>query len=95
LAVDPSGWVVFVSGDDNRVDVIDAGTGRVEASLRTSAILANSPGGDPLLGSNIVVSPDGRTLYAINGSGKIAVLSVAGYTEQIGGYVRPERNEER
>ena len=61
-------------------DAIDAGTGRVEASLRTSVILANSPGGDPLLGPNIAVSPDGKTLYAINSSGKIAVLSVAGYT---------------
>lgn len=80
LAMDPSGRVVFVSGGDTRVDAIDAGTGRVEASLRTSAILANSPGGDPLLGPNIAVSPDGKTLYAINSSGKIAVLSVAGYT---------------
>ena len=80
LAVDPSGRVVFVSGDDNRVDVIDTGTGRVEASLRTSAILDNSPGGDMQEASGIVLSPDGKTLYAVNGSGKIAVRSVGGYT---------------
>lgn len=80
LAVDPSGRVVFVSGDDTRVEVIDADTGRVEASLRTGAILANSPGGDTQEASDIVLSPDGAKLYAVSGSGKIAVLSVARYT---------------
>ncbi len=78
--MDPSGRVAFVSGADTRVDVIDVGAGRVEASLRTSAILANSPGGDAQEASNIALSPDGKTLYAINGSGKVAVLSVADYT---------------
>jgi DNA-binding beta-propeller fold protein YncE len=82
VAVDPSGRVVFASCDDghghNSVEVIDAASGHVEASLRTGPILG--AGGHELGSPMMVLSPDGKTLYTINESGKVAVLSVAGYT---------------
>jgi DNA-binding beta-propeller fold protein YncE len=77
LTVDPVGRAVFIQGDDNTVEVASQAAGKIEASLHAAGILGNGgPEGDTHSSSCLVVSPDGRTLYAANGDG-VAVMPVS------------------
>lgn len=81
LAVDPTGRAVFVQGDDNTIDVVGLSFKKVVASFRAAGYFGNrAPEGSIIGSSDLVVSPDGRTLYVSNGSG-IAVMSLSGLAD--------------
>jgi hyaluronoglucosaminidase len=74
LAVSPDGRTLYIQNVDKSITPVSTATWHLGAALRTTPRLSdphvNGGNGDS---TRIVISPDGRTLYAINGTG-IAVI---------------------
>jgi DNA-binding beta-propeller fold protein YncE len=79
IAVAPDGRMLYIQSDDTTVTPVSTATWQLGAPIVTTrpqdargAALSFGP-----LGSTLVISPDGRTLYALNGTG-VAVIPVTG-----------------
>jgi DNA-binding beta-propeller fold protein YncE len=74
LAVSPDGRTLYIQNRDTSITPVSTATWHLGAVLHTTALLTQSgaslPDGDS---SRIVISPDGRALYAFNGTG-VAVI---------------------
>jgi DNA-binding beta-propeller fold protein YncE len=80
LEVGPAGRVVFIQGDDNIIDVVSPTAGKIVASLHAAGIFSRrGPEGGDFNSYCLVVSPDGRTLYASN-EASVAVMPVSRLT---------------
>jgi DNA-binding beta-propeller fold protein YncE len=78
VAVAPDGRMLYIQNDDTTITPVSTATWQLGATIVTTrrqdargAVLSLGP-----LGSTLVISPDGRTLYALNGTG-VAVIPLA------------------
>ena len=80
LAVAPDGRTVYVQNGDTSVTSVSTVTWDLESTIRSSRFTLNANAGLPPSNQGVptlVISPDGRTMYDLNGTG-IAVIPLTG-----------------
>jgi DNA-binding beta-propeller fold protein YncE len=80
LTVGPGGRVVFVQGNNNTIDAVSPAAGKIVTTLHDAGTFhSTGPLGGDFNSYCLVLSPDGRTLFASNGAA-VAVIPVSGLT---------------
>ena len=79
IAVAPDGRMVYIQSNDTSITPISTATWHQGATIPAVGLLdaLEADLGWGVDGSTLVISPDGRTLYALNGTG-VAVIPVTG-----------------